>query len=56
MVSKLQQHDDIEKYLLQSGLQDNLLHCGFIATVRAVEKKNVEWFCLAVRHAAYGTR
>ena len=42
MVSKLQQHDDVEKYLLQSGLQDNLLHCGFIATVRAVEKRNVE--------------
>ena len=42
MASKLQQHDDVEKYLLQSGLQDNLLHCGFIATIRAVEKRNVE--------------
>ena len=40
----------------QSGLQENLLHCGFIATVRAVEKKMLKWFCLAVRHAAYGTR
>ena len=42
MVSKLQHHEGIEKYLLQSGLQDTLLHCGFIATIRAVEKRNVE--------------
>ena len=42
MVSKLQQHEDIGKYLLQSGLQENLLHCGFIATIIAVEKRNVE--------------
>ena len=27
---------------LQSGLQDTLLQCGFIATIRAVEKRNVE--------------
>ena len=42
MASKLHQHDDVEKYSLQLELQDNLLHCGFIATIRAVEKRNVE--------------
>ena len=48
MVSKLQQHEDVEKYLIQSGLQENLLHCGFIATIRAVEKKMLKLFCLVV--------
>ena len=42
MVSKVQHHEDIGKYLLQSGLCENLMHVGFIATIRAVEKRNVE--------------
>ena len=44
MVSKIQQHhgEDITKYLVDSGLNPDLLHMGFIATIRAIEKKNIE--------------